>query len=192
MVTVLPSAVLIVIESAVTESTVPSMVGAPPNPNRPPLPLPPLPAPGPKPPLGSKLALGPPLVKNRPPPGVITADCDAAAGAVDRPSANATPAVATRTATPSATLRIDADPDRRAGFAAAAAGAAANAGAAAWTGIVAGIGSGAAGWNAGGCTGAGWAGGSNAGSAGTGSVGEASADGFDGSMGVVMPGVSYS
>ena len=166
---VLPSAVRIVIASAVMESTVPSIVGAAPRPTRPK----PLPFPLPGPPwtsLGSKLAFGPPLVKKRPPPGTSIAVCeDAAAGAVVRPTANATPAVATSTATPSATLRIETPPLR--GLTGAGASAGATAGPAVT--VAAGTGLGA---------------GSKAGTAGTGSVGDASADGFVGSTGVVTAG----
>ena len=76
-------------------------------------------------------------------------------------------------------LRIVEDPDLRAGLATTGVGAMAEP--VATTAAPTGIGSGAAGWN----VIAGRAG-SNAGSAGTGSVGDASAEGFTGSLGVVM------
>src|SRR3954471_17684040 len=92
-----PLWVLIVTLSASTDSTVPRMVRpAPPNPPK--VPRPP-PNPGAPLPRGPKLAFG--LLAPKPPRPVVAAD----AGAVVRPTAKATPPMATAIAMPRTILR---------------------------------------------------------------------------------------
>src|SRR6478735_9038050 len=89
-----PFAVLIVTVSPSTDWTVPLMVSpAPPKPPRPP------PNPGAPLPRGAKLAFG--LLAMKPPRPVLAAE----AGAVLRPTAKATPPMATAIATPRTIFR---------------------------------------------------------------------------------------